>query len=201
MFDQVFAWIIERLPEIIATITGFLYIIYSIERNVRAWPYGIISSAVYIYVFFQAGIYADMFVYVYYVVIGFYGWYLWSKGGSGNGTIPVKNTSPKEWAYIVVVTLVFFIFISYILKNYTPSTILYLDSLVTSLSITATWMLTRKMIEHWFFWIIVDSVSIGLYLYKNLYPSVILFAVYTILAVVGYYDWLKELKKEDIKTF
>ncbi|NJK84852.1 MAG: nicotinamide mononucleotide transporter [Bacteroidales bacterium] len=179
MIGQVFNWIIEKLPELIATLSGLLYIIYSIDRKVIAWPYGILSSAIYVYVFLKAGIFADMAVYVYYVIIGFYGWYNWSKA-EDNLNIPVNKTGLKLKWVLSAITVLLFIGIAFILKNFTTSTIPYWDAFTTALSITATWMLTRRLIEHWLLWIVVDSVSIGLYLYKGLYPSIILFAVYTI---------------------
>lgn len=199
MIEQAFVWTIERLPEIIATITGLLYIIYSVEQKVIAWPYGIVSSAIYIYVFYEAGIYADIVVYIYYVVIGFFGWYLWKKGDSDKSKLKITKVSLKPGIILFFFTILFFVIIRFLLIHYTNSTVPNLDALTTALSFTATWMLTRKIIEHWIIWIIVDSISIGLYLYKELYPSIILFTIYTILAFVGYFNWLKEWKKPEVK--
>ncbi|MFO7657668.1 MAG: nicotinamide riboside transporter PnuC [Bacteroidales bacterium] len=196
MLDEVILWIYDRSPEIIATIAGLLYIVYSVERNLLLWPYGIISSAIFVYVFYISGIYADMGLYIYYVVIGFYGWYHWGKGrGSKGGTgIRVKKTSMGLLVRLTLFTTACYFIVLFLLKKYTDSTIPYLDSFTTALSITATWMLTQKYLEHWVLWVVVDSVSIGLYFYKELYPSIILFAVYTILSVTGYIQWEKEWK-------
>jgi nicotinamide mononucleotide transporter len=90
------------------------------------------------------------------------------------------------------VSLLLFALIWFILKNYTDSNVPVADSLATSLSIVATWMLARKILEHWLVWIFVDLFSIGLFWYKELYPTVVLFVVYTIMAVVGYFEWKKD---------
>ncbi|MBN2613277.1 MAG: nicotinamide mononucleotide transporter [Bacteroidales bacterium] len=197
MLAEVILWIYDRSPEIIATITGLLYIVYSVERNIFLWPYGIISSAIFVYVFYVAGIYADMGLYIYYVVIGFYGWYHWGKSnkkGEGSNSLHVKKTSLKLFVNLTLFTVACYFIILFLLRRYTDSTIPYWDSFTTALSITATWMLTQKYLEHWILWIVVDSVSIALYFYKGLYPSIILFVVYTILSITGYTEWKKEWK-------
>ncbi len=199
MLVEAFLWIFDRSLEIIATITGFLYIIYSIERNILLWPYGIASSAIFVYVCFHAGIYADMGLYVYYVLIGFYGWYHWYQGtASSNGSkdLPVKKTTLKLGLGLFIITLFIYFILLYILKNHTSSTIPYWDSFTTAVSITATWMLTQKIMEHWILWIVVDSITIGLYYYKGLYPAITLYLVYTILAFTGYFEWNKEWKAQ-----
>lgn len=203
MLAEAFLWIFDRSPEILATITGLLYIIYSVERNILLWPYGIISSAIYIYVFYISGIFADMALYIYYVLIGFYGWYHWYYGMSGRDEkshLPVRKTRLVHGIYLFIITLLFYFIILYILKNHTSSTIPHWDSFTTALSITATWMLTQKYLEHWILWIVVDSISVALYLYKGLYPSIILFTVYTVLSFTGYIEWHKEWKKQLIKN-
>ena len=131
MLAEVFLWIYSRSLEILATITGLLYILYSVERNILLWPYGIVSSGIFVYVFYSSGIYADMGLYVYYVVIGFYGWYHWYYGKSGTkekSDLPVKKTGLKLWVKLILITVIFYIVILFILKTYTPSTIPYWDS-------------------------------------------------------------------------
>jgi nicotinamide mononucleotide transporter len=199
MLFEAFLWIFDRSLEIIATIAGLLYIIYSVERNILLWPYGIVSSAIFVYVCFHAGIYADMGLYVYYVIIGFYGWYHWHQGVSnsnGGVNLPIKKTTLKQGCWLFLLTLAIYFILLYILKHYTNSNIPYWDSITTAVSITATWMLTQKMMEQWILWIIVDSITIGLYFYKGLYPAITLYLVYTILSFTGYLEWNKEWKAQ-----
>ena len=135
---------------------------------------------------------------MYYVGISIYGWYEWLRGNSANKSEPLKVSRLNFRLGILLASVSFLLFFLmwFILDNYTDSTVPVADSLATSLSIVATWMLARKILEHWLVWIFVDAFSIGLFLFKELYPTVILFAVYTIMAVVGYIEWKKEVIAE-----
>lgn len=198
--EKLWPWLVGNYIEIIATITGLIYLFYSIKGDKRLWVYGLATSAIYVYVCFNAGIYADMGINLYYVAVSIYGWIHWSMYGGNNGNnIPVTRTKPREYMYILFFTALFYLIIVFILINYTDSNIPYWDAFTTSASITATWMLARKMIEHWIIWVIVDAISIGLYIYKGLYPTSFLFLVYTILAIIGYIQWQKQLLTQQIK--
>lgn len=186
-------WVTQHYIEIIATLTGFLYLLYSIEGKKQLWFYGLITSGLYVYVCLVAGIYADMGINIYYVIISIYGWVIWSsRSKKTKKELHISYTTQKEGVLILIATVLLFSFIAFVLKMYTDSTIPYWDAFTTSASITATWMLARKKIEHWLIWIVVDAISIGLYIYKGLYPTSILFLVYTILAFVGYIEWKKK---------
>jgi len=197
MLQQVLSWILDNYIELLGAIFGLLYIILSIRQNIWCWPVGLITSALYIYVFYITKFYADMGLQVYYLVVSIYGWYFWLFGGKSKKTDDLKISRVKFnlSIYLVIATVVLFGIIAYILVNYTDSEIPYWDAFTTAGSFVATWMLARKIIEHWLVWIIIDAVSLGLYIYKGLYATVILFAVYTVLAVTGYIEWKKELKK------
>jgi nicotinamide mononucleotide transporter len=196
--DTVLKWVIKNYIEIIATITGLIYLLYSIRGNVLLWVYGIITSMLYVFVFFESKIYADMGINIYYVVISIYGWMHWRKRGSGTKKeLPVSRLNFWNSMVLLTLTLVLFVFIAYILKVFTDSTIIFWDALITAGSITATWMLARKILEHWLIWVVIDGLSIGLYIFKGLYPTVLLFLVYTTLAVVGYLEWKKQWKVQE----
>jgi len=198
MFQSVFIWFIDHYIEVLGAVFGLLYIFLSIKQSIWCWPLGIITSAIYIIVFFNSGFYADMGLQFYYVFISFYGWYHWIFGGKKANTkqLEITKTSFLLWIILFVINAVLFVIISYILINYTDSTIPYLDAFTTAASIVATWMLAQKKIEHWILWVVVDIVSLGLYVYKDLYATVILFAVYTILAFIGYSEWRKDINKK-----
>lgn len=197
MLQQVLFWFSDNYIELAGTIFGLFYIILSIKQNIWCWPIGLITSALYIYVFFVTGFYADMGLQVYYLIVSIYGWYFWLYGGKSKKQDNLKISKVGFWlsVYLILATAILFGVIAFILVNFTDSVIPYWDAFTTAASFVATWMLARKIIEHWLIWIIVDSVSLGLYIYKGLYPTVILFAVYTVLAIIGYIEWKKELKK------
>lgn len=193
---EILSWLQEHWVEVSGTVSGLAYLYFSIRQSILTWPLGLLSSALYVYVFFVSKFYADMGLQFYYVVISIYGWYAWLHGnGNSNhhGELKVSRTSVILWIKLFVANLLLYVGIAYVLINFTDSPVPYWDSFTTALSIVATWMLARKKIEHWLLWVIIDSVSLGLYIYKGLYPTSILFFVYTVMAVVGFIEWRKDL--------
>jgi nicotinamide mononucleotide transporter len=178
--------------EILGAITGLIYLLFSIKQNIWLWPWGIITSLLYVFVFYRSKFYADMSLQVYYLGISIYGWYFWLAGRKkeGKSNVPVIRASGKEWSVFIIITILFTLISGYGLDNYTDSPLPYWDAFTTAGSIVATWMLARKYLEHWLFWIVIDAVSLGTYVYKGLYPTVILF--YTCMAAIGYFQWKKE---------
>lgn len=198
IFEALSNWVWQNIIELTGALLGFLYIFFSIRQHILTWPTGLFASILYTVVFFRSGFYADMGLQVYYVVISIYGWYYWLKGGKHKAVnqeeqVPVKKVSGRFIIAGLLITVIIYLLILIILLNFTDSTVPYMDSLTTALSITATWMLAKKYIEHWLIWVFVDLFSAGLYVYKELWPTVILFLIYTAMAVVGYFEWKKDL--------
>ena len=192
-------WLLGNLTELLGAILGILYILFSIRQNILTWPTGLLTSVLYVIVFFQAKLYADMGLQVYYVFISVYGWYFWLKGKKpeNKSQVPVRITTFRIRVFLSLASIILYVAILYILLNFTDSDVPYMDSLTTALSIVATWMLAKKYIGHWLIWIFVDAVSAGLYVYKGLWPTVMLFAVYTVMAALGYFEWKKDLMKDE----
>ena len=197
LFGNSLKWLLDNYIEILATLTGLIYLVYSVRGKVLLWLFGILTSTLYVYVFFKAKIYADMSINLYYIIISIYGWIHWIKGKPGvRIDLPVCRIQLKQIIYLSLITITLFIFIAFILEKFTDSDIAIFDAVTTSASITATWMLARKILEHWVIWIFVDALSIGLYIHKELYPTVILFVFYTTLALLGYIEWKKQWKQQ-----
>lgn len=190
-------WLSGNYIELLGAILGIIYVFFSIRQNIFTWPVGLLTSVLYVVVFFNSKLYADMGLQMYYVVISIYGWYEWLRGNSPDGKemLKVSRLSLNLGLVLVLVSFLIFLLMWYVLKNYTDSPVPFADSLATSLSIVATWMLARKILEHWLVWVFVDAFSIGLFLYKDLLPTVVLFVVYTFMAVVGYREWRKEYRR------
>jgi len=196
MIHSVFEWISANITEVTGTVLGLIYIVFSIRQNILTWPVGLLSSFFYIAIFFSSQLYAAMGLQVYYAFISIYGWYYWKKDRkieTSNHIAFVKLTGKSLWIKILVVEIILFVSLYFILKNLTDSDVPVLDALTTSTSIIATWMLARKLLENWIVWILTDFVCIFLYLQKGLWPTTILFTVYTIMAFVGYFEWRKNL--------
>jgi nicotinamide mononucleotide transporter len=196
MIDEVILWLEANWVEVVGAIFGIIYVWFSIKQSILTWPLGLITSILYIYVFFVSKFYADMALQFYYVWISIYGWILWQKGSTKHHKAEVKVTrvTNRLYLFLTVAFILIYIPIYIILKYYTDSPVPIGDTFTTALSIVATWMLARKYIEHWILWIVVDAVSMALYLYKGLYLTTALFAVYIFAAIWGYYEWRKELK-------
>lgn len=189
-------WIIENYIELVAAGLGFIAIFLQIRQNVWYWLISIIMVSMYIYIYIDARLYADMSLQVYYLVISFYGWYMWLFGKTVNHhktQLDVTTTPHKSLGILLLTSIVLFFVIAWFLIQFTNSDLPYWDSFTTSLSFVATWMLARKKLENWLIWIVVDAVSVGIYVHKELYPTAVLFLFLSILAVVGYKKWKKEL--------
>ena len=185
-------WLLAHYIEIVGVVFSVIYLLFSIRQNILLWPTGMISAILYMVVFFQAKFYADMGLNVYYFFISIYGWIVWQKGKGDSGRQSIiRRIQWKQGLILTGLTALAFVGIGLILDRYTDSPIPYWDALTTAMSFTATWMLARKILEHWIIWIIVDAISMGLYLYRGLYPTMILFAIYTTMAVIGYLEWKK----------
>ena len=190
-------WLQLHYIELLATITGLLYVIYTIRENNLLWLFGIISSGLFVCVFFNSGIFAYATLYIYYVLIGIYGWVNWTRkipgreGGQGN--IVIRRASVTIIVSCLAISILLAVPLYFILKEYTDSDIALFDAILTSSGMVATWMLTQKIFEQWLFWIVIDLLSFGVMIFKGLYPSSLLFLAYTILAIKGYFEWKKAL--------
>ena len=157
--------------------------------------------AIYIFIYWDAGLYADFGINVYYLLAALYGWFLWKYGNknkcseaSNSNELPISKIPKRLIFPSILVFVLTFILISYILISFTDSNVPYLDSFTTALSIVGMWMLARKFIEQWWVWIVVDLVSAGLYVYKELYMTSGLYALYAVIAFFGYLNWKKLMK-------
>jgi nicotinamide mononucleotide transporter len=186
-----FSWLASHYIEVLGVVFSLFYLYFSIRQNILLWPMGIISALLYMLVFFQSKFYADMALNGYYFVISIYGWIFWRRSTNEGNVLPVTRLQPRLALALLVITAGGFVVIGFILSRYTDSPIPWWDAFTTALSFTATWMLARKILEHWILWIVVDLVSMGLYLYRGLYPTLLLFGIYTTMAVIGYIQWRK----------
>lgn len=181
----------------LGTILGFIYLFLEMRTSIWMWIVGSIMPAIYIVVLYKAGIYADCGMEVYYFFAGIYGLIIWLRGKTESGTkVDISHTPRKLWTRLSLLFVVLFVAIAAFLRECTDSQVPYIDSFTTTLSIIGMWMLSRKYIEQWGVWLVVDVVSSGLYIYKGIYGRSILYAIYTIMAIYGWYAWQKKLKRQ-----
>ena len=190
--------------EIIGTIVGLVYLWLEYKASIWLWVANVVMPAIYVMVYYEAGLYADFGINIYYLIISFYGIYYWWKGRKQHDTaqtketqeeLPITRTPTQTWKQLVVVCTGLLVAIAFILIQYTDSTVPWMDSLTTALSIVAMWMLARKYVEQWLVWIVVDALSVGLYVYKELYFTAGLYALYTVIAYFGYKEWIRLMKE------
>ena len=187
MIDYLFS--IEGL----AVSTGLASVWFSVKERIWVYPIGLISVSIYVYLSFIYGIYADMGINIYYVLMSIYGWYRWLQPSESGAAKEITRNSGKEWLLSIVLFLLSLVILFVILQRFTDSEIPLWDSLTTSLAIVGMWLMAEKKVEHWLFWIATDLLSIPLYYYKNLLLTSGQFFVFTILAVIGWLQWNKSL--------
>lgn len=189
---EILTYLKTNYIEIAGSILSLIYLYLSIKQKAGLWIFGFLGSALYVVVFMQAKFYADMSLQFYYLAVSVFGWITWNAGKENTKLeLNIKRTNLSSALIIALIALGIYFLYAYLLINFTDSPLPRADSFTTALSIVATWMLARKMIEHWILWIIIDTASAGMYVYKELYPTAILFVIYTIMAMVGYWQWKK----------
>ena len=180
--------------EIIGTLVGLVYLWLEYKASIHLWIASIIMPAIYLFVYYDAGLYADFGINIYYLLIAIYGWVTWKFGHrtarqEEGGELPVTRMPLRHWAGASIVCVLALLLIAWILINYTDSTVPWADAFTTALSIVGMWMLARKYVEQWLVWIVVDAASAGLYVYKDLHFTAALYALYAIIAIFGYRKW------------
>lgn len=194
----------SEFVEILGVIIGFIYLWLEYKASIYLWLTSIIMPAIYLFVYFDAGLYADVAINIYYLIIGVYGWMSWRYGISRkNGTekydLKISHTSRRQWLRLLIAYIVIHFAISFTLIKFTDTDVPWFNGLTSALSIIGMWMLAKKLIEQWFVWFVVDILSAVLYFYKGLEPTALLYSVYAIVAILGYKKWNKLLQKQYAK--
>lgn len=192
----------QILLESVATLFGLLSVYFSIKKKIWVYPTGIISTIIYVYILFQAGLLGDMMINFYYSVMSIYGWILWSKSSSDNINVEVSYTNKKEWGIATILFVLSTILVS-VIYYYKPlidnsgkpfgfehlDWANWLDVLTTAIFLVGMWLMAKRKIENWIFWIIGDFISVPMYLYKGLGITSVQYLIFTILAILGYLSW------------
>jgi nicotinamide mononucleotide transporter len=189
-------WLADNYIEVLGAIAGIVYIFLEIRVNIWLWPVGIITSAAYVWVFFNGKLYADMSLQVYYIIISIFGWVWWVKGTSRNNEkLQITDLKMKTGILLALIFIVLFAAIWATLRYCTDSPVPVWDAFITSLSAIATWMLARKILQHWLLWIVVNIAAIALFITRGLYPTAFLYVIYGIMAFVGLKEWTRTMEK------
>lgn len=177
--------------EIIGTLVGLVYLWLEYKASIYLWVVSIVMPAIYLFVYFEAGLYADFAINVYYLGAALYGWLVWkyAKRADNQKELPITRMPMRSWLKAFGIFLLAQCSIVWLLVGFTDSDVPGWDAFTTSLSIIGMWMLARKYLEQWWVWLVVDIVCVGLYVYKELYFTAALYMLYAVVAVFGWLNW------------
>lgn len=181
--------------ETTAVVFGLICVWLTIRQNIWCWPTGLIQVVLYIFIFYRVKLYSDMILHMIYVIMQIYGWHHWLHGGKDKGVLVVSILPFRAklgWPFVTIVgTLVW----GCLMATFTDASVPYGDAFTTVASLIAQWLMARKWLESWFFWISVDVVAIGIYWYKGLMLTSGLYAVFLVLATIGLFAWRKSMRE------
>jgi len=177
--------------EIFAVFFGFLSVWFSKNNNVLVFPTGLINTSIFVYLLFKWELLGDMIINAYYFAVSIYGWYYWTRKNSNNDYTPISKVNYNDQKIILVISILSAIFVSlmYTVFNKWSGLVSYIDVLTTSIFFAGMWLMARRKIESWIFWIIGDIISTPLYLYKGLTFTSFQYFIFTFIAIAGYYKW------------
>lgn len=206
IMSHIFDWIFAQyngvpthliVLESIGVLFGLLSVIYSKRENILVFPTGIISTAIFVYILLVYGLLGDMMINAYYFSMSIYGWYVWTRKVDENHFIPITTTTVKDkmWSAILFTITIAFVTLVYLFFDKFNSWTAYVDTFTTAIFFVGMWLMAKKKIENWIYWIIGDVISVPLYLYKGLVFTALQYFVFTGVAILGYLAWKKSIGK------
>jgi len=170
-------------------ITGAISVYLSTRQNIWSWPTAIVNVSLGAFVFFKSGLYSDMGLQVVYLTLSIYGWYQWLHGGANRMPLRVSRAGGRVWFFCALAAALFWSALAAYTSGLPGVSLPFLDSGLTTVSLVAQWMMTRKILENWVLWILADIAYVPMYIYKELYVTAGLYTVFLVLAVMGFVQW------------
>ena len=197
LFEQYYQYQTNDIVlEIIAVVFGLLSVWYSKNNNILVFPTGMISTAIFIYLLYKWVLLGDMMINAYYFLMSIYGWFIWTR--KENNTItPISRVTnnEKKIGIIIFLSSLVFVYLIYVYFDKWVTITSYVDNITTAIFFVGMWLMAKRKIENWIFWIIADIISIPLYFYKGLTFTSLQYLIFTFIAIAGYYSWKKILNK------
>lgn len=191
-------WQLMTSLELLAVLLALAYVLLAMKQSLWCWPAALLSTLLYVHIMWNSALLSDALLQVYYAGMAIYGWWRWQQ-------LRQPNNQHKgivcEWPWLRHVVLISCTFIAglglgYLMANYTHADFAYLDAQTTCFSIVATFLVARKLVSNWLYWVVIDAVSIYVYAHKHLYFTTVLFILYTLIAVVGYFAWRSHYRQQ-----
>jgi len=186
--------------EAVAVIFAIAYLFLAVRENILCWLFAFMSTAIYTVLFWDVNLLMESALNVYYMAMAVYGWYQWSRGGHNGNNEPhalgVQTMSGQQHVLVITATTILVFISGYLLSEHSSAAWPYVDSFTTWASVITTYLVTRKYLQNWLYWIVIDMVSIPLYIDRGLNLTAVLFVVYTIVAIIGYFSWRDHLRSD-----
>ena len=179
------------LMEIFAVLFAIIYLLLAVKQDVRCWYAAILSSSLYFFIMLSAKLYMEAYLQIFYILMAVYGWLQWNKVNGTETKFIVRTWSIKQHVIVISMILMFAYISGSLLNIYTKAALPFIDAFTTWGAIVATYMVAKKLLENWIYWFVIDSISILLFLSRELYLTSILFFVYLIIIYFGYRSWTK----------
>lgn len=194
---MIFNYIFQNWIEITAVVLAILYLVLAVKQNILCWVCGIISSVLYFFIMHSAGLYMEAYLQIFYVFMGFYGWSQWKTKTSNTSNFVVNTWNKSQHLFATSMVLMLSIISATMLRFFTDAALPFLDALVTWGAVVATYMVAKKLLENWIYWLVIDSISIFLFISRGLFPTAFLFGIYIIIIIYGYRSWSKKLQEDN----
>ena len=180
--------------EAVAVVLGVAYLLLAMRENLWCWYAAFVSTAIFLVLFWDVGLLMESALQVYYLAMAVYGWWHWQRGSGGQTGLQISSWHTRQHLIAIGSVLLISAVSGALLQRYSDAALPHLDSFTTWGSILTTWMVARKILENWLYWLVIDSVSIYLYLDRGLYLTALLFVVYLIIVIFGYRKWLQHYR-------
>ena len=190
----------DTLLEITAVIFGFISVWCSKQNNIWVFPTGMISTSIFVYLLLKWELLGDMMINGYYFMMSIYGWYVWTRKVDNTQTTPISftNEQEKKIGIVIFIVTLFFVYIVYKTFNKWTSWVAYVDTITTAIFFVGMWLMAKKKIENWIFWIVGNIISVPLYFYKGFTFTSFQYLGFTFIAIAGYFAWKKTLDKKTL---
>ena len=196
LFEQYSSYaVLDIIMEITAVFFGFASVWYSKQNNILVFPTGLISTSIFVYLLFKWQLLGDMMINGYYFIMSIYGWYVWTRKVDTENVTPISRVTKREQKFgiVIFVSTLVLVYEVYQFFEMWTNWVAYVDTWTTALFFVGMWLMAKRKIENWYFWIIADIISVPLYLYKGLTFTSIQYFGFTILAIFGFLAWKKNL--------
>jgi len=180
--------------EFIAVITGIASVLYSRKENILVYPVGMVSTGIFVLIYVTHGLYADASVNFYYTVMSIIGWIMWARKAEDKSVLSITPSSKSDWVKSIIFFLGCWIVLYFLLSRYTDSVVPVADSFTSAAAYTGMWLMNKKKLENWTWWIITDLASVPLNFYKHLVFTSFQYVVFLIIALMGYISWRKKIQ-------